>query len=550
MRSEQSNQSNSVRLVKQSCAGLLPVEWALLPVCRSRARVPGLGFMTAIRENATKKCFTAFLAAAIMFAVVWNSATSACFAENSNESFKRPWESRPYQVMVWICSNDSPEIVSTLPLVETGVMRRAELADPSAWNVAVETAPGQWRSRLLEFFMEGVVIERFAESDALSQFDKLIAVCLTNKDGAIRYQVREFDVLTGQWGALLDKICPESRHLGANVFNAIKRVFMPLARIDRVSADGEVFVRARAINACLQSDPIDLSVSANENSPVLVHPEDRFLPIIRKVDRNGDLAQLEPIPFTFLTVEDQAGPRLVCKIHSRQRSALGGRSSKRAQKLALVIRPPESSTLLKLVARDDVQHPLSGYEIFSRRPSAPTEEESEFLGLTDWRGIIEVPPFEGGLRLIYVKHGSRPLMKLPIIPGLYDQVVTRVPDDEARLNAEGIAQGFQIEILNLVAQRQLLQAQINSALKKQDVDSARSLFQQFQRIESPQNLKIRLANEETRLENSTLNKRELQHIERMFQQLLTLVNKNVNGSVESDLQSAIQKARSANANQP
>ncbi len=462
----------------------------------------------------------------------------------------QPWESRPYQILVWVCSDNPPDIAATLSQLEKQIARRAELSDPSAWNVTVKSAPGGWRSRLLAFTNDRTAVEGLAEAEELAGFDKLIAVSLAHQDGAIRYRVREFDVQTGQWGALLDRRSPQSVDLAANVYEAIKRVFMPLARIDRVSDEGEVFVRARAINACIQSDIHDGSISAIENSPVWVRADDRFLPIIRKVDRNGDLAQLEPIPFTFLTVQDQNGSRLVCEIHSRQRSALGGRSSKRAQKLALVIRPPELPTQLKLVSLDDLENPLAGYEIFSRSPTATSDDDSEFLGLTDWRGMIEVPPSEDGIRLIYVKRGSRALMKLPIIPGLYEQVVTGVPDDEARLNAEGIAQGFQIEILNLVAQRELFQSRIKMAIKKQEVDEAKTLYQLFQRLESPQDLKIRLANEESRLKNSTLNQRERERISDIFQQLLATVNTRIDGSLESELQAALQNARSTNSDVP
>lgn len=490
------------------------------------------------------------LVAQLLLIVVFIQPSTINGKVDAQGTFTQPWESRPYQILVWVCSDNPPDIAATLSQLELHVARRAELSDPSAWNVTVKTAPGTWRSRLLAFFNEGGTIEGLAEAEELAGFDKLIAVCLSHQDGAIRYRVREFDVQTGQWGALLDRRSPQSRDLAANVFEAIQRVFMPLARIDRVSDEGKVFVRARALNACVQGDIYDGSISAIENSPVWVRPDDRFLPIIRKVDRNGDLAELEPIPFTFLTVQDQSGSRLVCEIHSRQRSALGGRSSKRAQKLALVIRPPESPTMLKLESLHDPENPLAGYEIYSRSPAATADEESEFLGLTNWLGMIEVPPSEEGIRLIYVKRGNRALMKVPIIPGLYDQVVTAVPDDEARLNAEGIAQGFQIEILNLVAQRELFQSRIKAAIKKQEVDDARMLFQMFQRLESPQDLKIRLANEESRLKNSTMNQRERERVSDIFQQLLATVNTRIDGSLESELQAALQNARSTGSQVP
>ena len=482
------------------------------------------------------------------------AVSSICILAQSNveasedsllDDFTLPWESRPYQVQVWICNERTHELQSVLPKIREQIARRAVILDPSGWNVTIQNGPEPWRSLLMKSIEDTSELTELASAEAITEFDKLVAVCVVHHDGTIRYQVREFDVQTGQWGALFERTCAQGRDLAPGLIAAIQRVFMPLARIDRVSDKGEVFIRARAINACQQADVFDENAQPEPivNSPVWVRPEDRFLPVIRKVDRNGDLAELEPIPFTYLTVESQEGPRVVCKLHSRQRSVLGGRSSKRAQKLALVIRPPESSTQLKLVSRDDDKRPLSGYEIFSRSPNSTSDQKSTFLGLTDWRGVIEVPPFDEGLRLIYVKRGSRALMKLPIIPGLYDELETPVPDDEARLNAEGITNGFQIEILNLVAQRELLQAQIKSAVANNRLDQARESLQQFQRLETAPNLKIRLADEETRLKNSTLNQRELDRIARMFQQLSSLVNKNIRSSVESELQATIQKAR-------
>ena len=476
---------------------------------------------------------------------------------SGNDTFNRPWDSRPYHVLVWICSHDSPEVAATIPGLGSALMQRAELADPSAWRVEVGPAPGNWRSQLLAFINDSVEIEGLATAEVLKDYDKLIAVCLVRDNGQIRYRVREFDIQTGQWGALLDRECPQVRDLSPALFSAIRRVFMPLARIDRVSDSGEVFIRARAINACVEGD-LDGTVSAIEESPVWIRPQDRFLPIIRKVDRDGNLTTLDPIPFTFLTIDSMEGSRVVCRAHSRQRSPLGGRSSKRAQKLALVIRPPDSGTKLKLISRNNEGSPLSGYEIFSRPPkkmkTADSEpepkqpQESEFIGLTDWRGIVEVPPSDEGLRLIFVKRGNRSLMKLPIIPGLYTEVVTKVPDDEARLNAEGIAQGFQIEILNLVAQRELFQVQVESLLKRNDVTTAKQTLAQLQRLETPQDLKIRLANEESSLRNTTSNQRELERISGMFQQLRTLVNASMKGDIESKLQAAIQRAVGSKGN--
>lgn len=496
--------------------------------------------------NHLQRCFCRSVKFSLLFcaASIFGAGLAIAAGENGADEFVRPWELRPYQVRVWICGQLPPDVKAVTPELKRELMQRTELIDPSAWQVEVTSAPARWRSQLTDFIDDTDRLQ-LAEIEELAGVDKLVAVCLERAGGMIRYRVREFDVQTGQWGALVDRRSPDARDLGANLVTAIERVFMPLARIERVSDSGDAVVRVRAIKACEKGSLYDGTVSAIENSPVWVRGDDRLLPIIRRVDRNGELAQLEPIPFTYLTVESPDGIRLNCRIHSRQRAALGGRSSKRAQKLALVIRPPESSTELRLVSRSDESQAMSGYEIYSRHPSATKDEESEFLGLTDWRGVIDVPPSDDGLRLLYVKHGSRPLLKLPVIPGLYDKVVTTVPDDEARLNAEGISNGFQIEILNLIAQRELLQAQINASLEKSLVSQARAELVKLQQLESLQGLKVRLGNEESRLVNSTNDKRELARITRMFQQLNQLISINVGKSKETQLQAAIQKAEAA-----
>ena len=127
-----------------------------------------------------------------------------------------------------------------------------------------------------------------------------------------------------------------------------------------------------------------------------------MLPVIRRTDRKGNLVKLEPIEFTYLTVNEQSGPVVKASIESYHRAPLAQRKSKRAQKLALVIRPPENTTTLYLYAPGKEKFPLEGFEIWSRRPGSSRDEKSEFLGKTNWRGGFDVPPSPDGLRIIYV----------------------------------------------------------------------------------------------------------------------------------------------------
>ena len=134
-------------------------------------------------------------------------------------------------------------------------------------------------------------------------------------------------------------------------------------------------------------------------------------------------------------------------------------------------------------------------------------------------------------------------MKLPVIPGLYNEVVTAVPDDEARLNAEGVIDGLNTQILDLVAQRHVYEAQIKSAIDAAKLESATDLLEKYANLTTPQQLKTQMGNEELRLKALTANRRELEQISNMFQVLRDVLNSKIEESNEAELRAALQVAK-------
>ncbi len=261
-----------------------------------------------------------------------------------------------------------------------------------------------------------------------------------------------------------------------------------------------------------------------KGSPVYIKDDDRFLPVIRRTDRKGNLVRLEPIEFTYLTVNAQDEAVLRASIESYHRAPLAQRKSKRAQKLALVIRPPQQPTTLYLYSSEKDPQPLEGFEIWSRRPGASIEEKSEFLGKTNWRGGFEVKPSEEGLLIVYVKRGSRVLRRLPIMPGLYESVSTTLPNDETRLFSEGVIQGLQNEILGLVIQREVFETEIDAAIKAKDATTAKAKLTELQELESPTDFKNRMSEDKSMLLTQTSDARELGYINKRFDTLRKLLS--------------------------
>ena len=460
---------------------------------------------------------------------------------------QRAWESRPYRVAAWICLDGSPELNAIYPRLIDELTQRSELVDPSGWDLAIGLAPSQWRWRFRQSLDQPDQCQGFETLPLLEAYDKLMVVCLTSQYGQVLIRLREFDIQTRQWGPLLERELAQPRWLAANITDAMQIAFMPLARIDRVvrKNDGdEVFGQVRAVDASWRTElneDLQWETVPIAASPVVVKEDDRLLPVIRRTDRQGSLVKLEPIEFTFLAIEKTEGAQLRCSIESSQRAPLAGRASKRAEKLALVIRPPQQSTQLFLESRSQQKIPLEGLEIWSRRPGATAEEHSEFLGKTDWRGSIEIPPALEGLRVIYVSRGARALRRLPIIPGLYQHLKTSVADDETSLYAEGVILGLEKEMLSLVIERKILESDIAAALVEKQLDQAKATFARYQMLESPREIKNRMADSELRLKTMTQDRRELEYISKRFEALRLLLNSEVVKSRESELQEEIQK---------
>lgn len=494
------------------------------------------------------------------------------------ETSKRAWEYRPYQVAVWFCLDGSPLIDAIYYNIAKDVTRRSELLDPSGWDLTTGRAPKRWRNRLLEDLESPEKFVGLELVPALLPYDKLMVVCLEEVHGTVGVRVREFDIQTQLWGPLVVREVIQRNELGRYVMDAISVAFMPLARIDRVqevevkNSQGkvvkkdEVIMQIRGVQSCIRTtlqpnvrsvggEPVaevddaafEWNAAPIDESPIYIQDDDRFLPIIRLTDRKGELVKLQPIEFTYLTSERKDGADLRASIESNRRAPLSQRKSKRSQKLALVIRPPERSTRLFLVSDDKERTPMEGFEVWARSPEAPIEDKI-MLGKTDWRGSIIIPPDSDGLRLILIKRGERGLRRLPIMPGLYDSVVSTLPNDETRLYAQGVVRGLENEILSMVIQRTVFEADAKKGIEDENMEFIKKSLDKLEEL-SIFDMLNELTEQELKLKARTSNASELAYITRRFDSLRTILNEREQATEESTLQEKYQSMRKAKLDQ-
>jgi hypothetical protein len=401
------------------------------------------------------------------------------------------WEYSPYTIHVWVVN--SPATTSDDVLQQrlaTALEQRAESAIGAPWALIVGSPPESLRSDVA-WGMDQVTTEQIEqEAEKVLNQDKLMLLALETSHQDVRIRARELDCRVRRWGPVIERRIRNPQLLASEAFSALVDAFAPVTRIETGEAKRAV-VRVRSGGLILEAD-----------SPAHVASGDVLLPIMRTNDRYGKPmpGRISVIPWTLLQVTGRGARNpsiLDCNVHSGMRSPIRGRVSSRRERYALRVVPTLPDTQLVLESRtrrsDDPRVPLADLEVYSTIPSTepanprsseqPREEQKrnppELLGYTDWRGTIRIAPAEAPLRILYVKNGGQLLARLPMIPGVEPQQVAQVPDDNPRLQAEGYVKGLSGELMDLVAQRQILAARIRKRIEEGKLDEAENLMDDF-----------------------------------------------------------------------
>lgn len=397
-----------------------------------------------------------------------------CFA--SSTWAQAAWEYSPYAVRIWIDAPPSPQL--SPPMVRElakRVQSRAEAVVGAPWSTTIEPMPRAIRDRLpgtLEITAEQLK----ADAPEALTADKVMLVAI--EPGLLGWNIasREFDCHTRQMGPLIRRAAGSTHEIPFAAWDALREAFVPIAKIEAV--DG-VKVVARLRAGGLVTKP---------SSPVLVNKDQALQPIVRRNDRGGEPAAktgIQALAWTLLAVESRDESLLACQLHSGYRGSLTARAGPRTERFALLVKPQFDATTLALRSRTGDGRPLSGYEIYTKRPDA---EDVVHLGTSDWRGQIDLPRGQADLTLILIRNGTQLLARLPIVPGQDERLVADLMDDDGRLQAEGAVAALYSRALDLVARREILANRFRARLKENKLDEAQKLLEDFRRLESRSDL--------------------------------------------------------------
>ncbi len=475
-------------------------------------------------------------------------------ASGSNKvAMPLPWNFRPYRVKVWLLTDAGPRWTErVVGDICRNISQELTLIEPTAWRIEAEKVPQEWHELLSHWRLD---MQELPEAlyDSLLGNDKLVLIRLEDVGAGFEYELNEIDVNGWSLGPVYTGEAAELHPLPGLLAETVCQAFRPIVMVTHTAED-IVTARVRAhglmFRAILDENQEEDFIP-DTSSPCWIDSGEIFEPILRQANRQRkfEMGEIESFDFTLLvqqgSIDDQYVRAKIVSV-SRVEVALGRRKGRNTERIGIVVRTPPASTKIRLYTKrgpntKNLQDfPLNGYQIYSRSIFG-TEDSFEYLGKTDWDGMIEIEPGDERVRLLLVKNGERNLARLPVMPGYKPVMEKLLPDDEERILAEGVVSGLKSEALDLWARREVMSARIRMSLADGEFAMAERYYNIYRELMGVNQWNDMLANYERRLTSGE--RRQQEKITKMFSDLKQFASKEFKLASDTEIQQMMLDAR-------
>jgi hypothetical protein len=475
-----------------------------------------------IRSCGNSLCVGLLGAAAFSLAVVACAAGPAKY-----------WDIDPYRIHATLAI-DAPgeladELAAELPqYIET----RAASSVGAIWRLQLELSTGAARRRLLGG-MDALGDEEL--SAATTAADKLVWLSIRATPWGYELAGREYDRYVQRWSATLRSGTRQRDALPEQLFALLRRVVAPLAQFQVDSEDDDRVVLTMR-GAALPCRSADFQWTSSDEV---------FQPILRRTTREGELVEngIQAVPWTYIEAIDEgesqsAAGRLAGRVHSGTRRPLGVRRRGRIEQVAIALRADPQTAVARMRSRSEPDKPLTGYEVFVQNTN---EAATHLIGLSDERGEIRIEPGPTPIRLLYVKSGGELLARLPVVPGIDDQLDVPLVDDEPRLRAAARMAAMREDLVDLVARRNIYMARVRQQIEEKNWPRARQLLESLDELPGRAQFN-QLLSREARLHRAN-DKQVQRKIEQLFSATQTVLSQFLDPRPISELHDQLRAAR-------
>jgi len=409
----------------------------------------------------------------------------------SDEPAPTAWEMLPYRIQVLTAVESSPSLPPKFEQeLPADLVARTPAIVGGAWRLEAGAAPAELRHRLLNSLSNLTAEELPA---AAKKGDKVILLGIATGDNGYIVRARELDLTTGLWNTTTTRIVRQAASVKQEALWCLISAFAPQARIEKVE-DKIVTLKLRAA-----------ALTRREGNLSLFIPGTVFRPVLVKSDARGTMqaGPAESITSTYLIPTE--GKTTSSPFTTRLETGLSGTVIPDYHpirlRLALGVSPSRDSTKIKLVAEGSAA-PLEGYEVAAQEPEAAGKPGAILsLGRSGADGIVEFPSSTATVRTLLIRHGEEVLARLPLVPGLAQEVTITLADDRPRLAIESALSSIQDNLVDLVARREVLVNRIKAATKENNTAAADKLKDQLRKLPTVEQPLAELAKQQQAIES-------------------------------------------------
>ncbi len=342
-----------------------------------------------------------------------------------------------------------------------------------AWRMEAVTAPIELRHRILHSIADVTADDLPAVA---KKGDKVILLGVAAGENGYVVRARELDLVTGLWNTTATRSVRQAAGVKQEALWCLLSAFAPQARIEKME-DKIVTLKLRAAALVRKdaSQPLILSGTV-------------FRPVLVKSDARGAIVAgpAESIGWTYLipTESKTTSSPFTARIETGLSGTVLPEYHPTRLRLALGVSPSQDSTKVKLVAEGSAA-PLEGYEVAAQEPEVAGKAGAVLsLGRSGPDGIVVVPPSLKAVRTLLIRHGDEVLARLPLVPGLAEEITISLADDQPRLAVESALSRIQDDLVDLVARREVLASRIKAAAAAGNTAAADKLKEQLRNLPS------------------------------------------------------------------
>lgn len=395
------------------------------------------------------------------------------------------WELRPYEVQIAFQADPSPRISTAWQeQLADQVMQRAESLWGSVWQIEWTEVPLQHGSVAEAISQQSVPLPPEAKTEVL------LLLSIVDQGSAFVVEARQKDLTTQQWGPHIRLEQATVQGMVHTMVQGLSDAFVPVAEIVAVD-DQQVTVVPRAAQLLTE-----------QSSMCALQPGDFLQPVVCQVGRTGQIEPdgTRPVAWTTVHVEEEGPLGWRCRLYSAYGQPLRRHRSIRLRQLAHPLRIVAQGTTIQMLSRSEPARPLVGYQVFGMSLDGET---TYWQAMTDWRGQVRIDHSPARpSQLLLVKHGTRPLARLPVIVGAHERLTVQFGEDPAILAADAFVQSVEQELLDLMVRRQLMGLRIERLLAQGHQELAEEVLQALRRTPTQSDFLVRMQAHQQRLATS------------------------------------------------